>query len=73
MTEDADRSLNVKTLVDKAKALVGKATEAVSGLVKRDDGESGGTIPTPPDVQTTESSRNMKAAVEAAKKARAED
>lgn len=61
----------VQTLVEKAKDLWGKATEAVTGLVKKD--EAGGQIPTPPDVEPTESSRQMKAAVEAARKARTED
>ncbi|HEX7277835.1 MAG TPA: hypothetical protein VF244_10715 [Acidimicrobiales bacterium] len=73
MTEDADRSLSVKMLVGKAKELVGKATEAVSGLVKKDDGEKGGTIPTPPDVEPTENAQQMKANVEAARQARTED
>ncbi len=69
MTDDTDRSSKLQGLMEKAKELVGKATEAVSGLVKKDDGEAGGTIPTPADREPTEHSQQMKAAVEAARKA----
>jgi hypothetical protein len=57
----------------KVKAALSKATTAVTKVVKKDgDGDS---VATPPaaDTKPTENARQMKAAVEAARKAKPED
>lgn len=64
----------MQELVEKAKAFLDKATETVTGLVKKDEG--GGEIRSgsdEPEPEPTEHSQKMKAAVEEAKKARGED
>ena len=69
MTEDADRSSRMKSLVTAAvgsvKSAVGKATEAVSGAIKKDDKASGATGITE---EPRENAQKMKEAVEAALK-----
>ena len=58
----------------KVKAALSKATSAVTKVVKKDD-DGGIDVPTPPaaDTAPTENAKQMKAAVEAARKAQDED
>ncbi len=63
----------VKTLLEKAKEVVGKATETVSGLIKKDEGDAETPTPAAPETDPSEHSRQMKAAVDAAREAQAED
>jgi|GEM_PF-6258135 len=73
MTEDEDRSSTVKTLVAKAKDALGKATGAVAGKLKKGD-SAAADFETPAAAgEPSENSRRMKDAVEAARKARADD
>jgi hypothetical protein len=59
----------------KVKAALSKATSAVTKVVKKDDDGGGIDVATPPaaDKDPTDNARQMKAAVEAARKAKPED
>jgi hypothetical protein len=67
MAEDADGSSRMKGLVAAAKEKLAKATEAVTGLIKKDGGDDAGGAATP---APSERSKKMKAAVDEARKAR---
>jgi hypothetical protein len=58
--------------IDKVKSMLGKAVEAVSGLVNKDDQPTGAGAPGAHE-EPTEHAQKMKAAVEAAKKSKTED
>lgn len=58
--------------VGKVKSALSKATQAMTGLVKKDDGPAGGSATAAHD-EPTDNSLKMKAAVEEARKARDAD
>ncbi|MEA2828863.1 MAG: hypothetical protein QOG43_3302 [Actinomycetota bacterium] len=60
--------------MSKVKAALSKATSAVTKVVKKDD-DGGIDVPTPPAAEgaPTDNARQMKAAVEAARKAKPDD
>ncbi len=57
----------------KVKAALAKATDAVTGLVKKDDDDDGPATPPAATGEPTDNARQMKEAVEAARKAKADE
>ena len=68
LTEDADRSSSTDGPLGRVKAALAKATQAVVGIVKKDDTAGAGA-----DGKPTERAKKMKAAVEEARKAKNDD
>ena len=71
MTDDADRTGSNDGLAGKLKGILAKATQAVSGIVKKDDKGAGATG-VKAEGKPTERSVKMKKAVEDARKAKDE-
>jgi hypothetical protein len=59
--------------VGRVKSALAKATQAVAGIVKKDDGGGEGAAGAVADGEPTQNARKMKDAVEAARKAREDD
>lgn len=74
MTEDEDRSSKADGPVGRMKGLLAKATQAVAGIVKKDDaGDGAGATGAVPDSKPSERAAKMKDAVEAARKGKDDD
>ena len=73
MTEDADRTSRTDGPVDRVKAVLVKAGQAVASIVKKDDTPGAGASGATANGQPTENANKMKAAVEAARKAQDDD
>lgn len=71
MTEDADGTSKVTSLVAAAKGALSKVTGAVTKVVKKDD--DGPATPPAAEKKPTENARKMKDAVDAARKAQDDD
>ncbi len=68
VTDDADRPSAIDGALGKVKGVLAKATQAVTGLIKKDEGGAGATGATASG-KPTERSKKMKEAVEKARKA----
>ena len=72
VTDDADRPSGIEGVLGKVKEVVAKATQAVAGIVKKNDAPAGATGATASG-EPTERSKKMKDAVEQARKTKDDD